>query len=258
MKEAIADAGLGEAEISNERTGLVAGSGGPTTGAHRAGGHHRQGEGAQAGRARSWCRAPCRAPSRPTSRPPTRSRASAIRSARPARPRRTASATPSNASSSARPTACSPAAARSSTGRCRCCSTPWAPCRPSTTTRPRRASRAYDKDRDGFVISGGGGMVVLEELERRPGARRQDLRRGHRLRRHLRRRRHGGAVRRRRGALHEARDRRLPGRGAAQRAGRLHQHPRHLDAGRRHHRARRHPRASSATTSCRPSARPSR
>ena len=30
---------------------------------------------------------------------------------------------------------------------------------------PERASRAYDADRDGFVISGGGGMVVLEELE---------------------------------------------------------------------------------------------
>ncbi|MGD1879574.1 MAG: beta-ketoacyl-ACP synthase I [Kiloniellaceae bacterium] len=30
---------------------------------------------------------------------------------------------------------------------------------------PTRASRAYDKDRDGFVISGGGGVVVLEELE---------------------------------------------------------------------------------------------
>src|SRR5207245_9152672 len=33
MKQAIADAGLSEAEISNERTGVVAGSGGPTTGA---------------------------------------------------------------------------------------------------------------------------------------------------------------------------------------------------------------------------------
>ena len=30
---------------------------------------------------------------------------------------------------------------------------------------PERASRAFDKDRDGFVISGGGGMLVLEELE---------------------------------------------------------------------------------------------
>jgi 3-oxoacyl-[acyl-carrier-protein] synthase-1 len=31
---------------------------------------------------------------------------------------------------------------------------------------PARASRAYDKDRDGFVIAGGAGVVVLEELER--------------------------------------------------------------------------------------------
>jgi 3-oxoacyl-[acyl-carrier-protein] synthase-1 len=38
---------------------------------------------------------------------------------------------------------------------------------------PERASRPYDADRDGFVISGGGGVVVLEELEhaRRRGAR---------------------------------------------------------------------------------------
>jgi 3-oxoacyl-[acyl-carrier-protein] synthase I len=31
--------------------------------------------------------------------------------------------------------------------------------------RPEVASRAYDKDRDGFVIAGGAGVVVLEELE---------------------------------------------------------------------------------------------
>ncbi len=31
---------------------------------------------------------------------------------------------------------------------------------------PARASRAFDADRDGFVISGGGGMVVLEDLGR--------------------------------------------------------------------------------------------
>jgi len=30
---------------------------------------------------------------------------------------------------------------------------------------PEKASRAYDTNRDGFVISGGGGCVVLEELE---------------------------------------------------------------------------------------------
>jgi 3-oxoacyl-[acyl-carrier-protein] synthase-1 len=31
---------------------------------------------------------------------------------------------------------------------------------------PARASRAYDKNRDGFVISGGAGVLVLEEYER--------------------------------------------------------------------------------------------
>ncbi len=31
--------------------------------------------------------------------------------------------------------------------------------------QPEAASRAYDRDRDGFIISGGGGTVVLEELE---------------------------------------------------------------------------------------------
>lgn len=31
--------------------------------------------------------------------------------------------------------------------------------------RPQIASRAYDRDRDGFVIAGGAGMVVLEELD---------------------------------------------------------------------------------------------
>ncbi|MCH9780600.1 MAG: beta-ketoacyl-ACP synthase I [Alphaproteobacteria bacterium] len=35
----------------------------------------------------------------------------------------------------------------------------------SYNDRPQEASRAFDKDRDGFIISGGGGMVVLEERE---------------------------------------------------------------------------------------------
>lgn len=30
---------------------------------------------------------------------------------------------------------------------------------------PQKASRAFDEDRDGFVISGGGGIVVLEDLD---------------------------------------------------------------------------------------------
>ena len=32
-------------------------------------------------------------------------------------------------------------------------------------SKPEKASRAYDKDRDGFVISGGAGVLVMEELE---------------------------------------------------------------------------------------------
>ena len=35
----------------------------------------------------------------------------------------------------------------------------------SYNDRPAVASRAYDKNRDGFVIAGGAGMLVLEELE---------------------------------------------------------------------------------------------
>jgi 3-oxoacyl-[acyl-carrier-protein] synthase-1 len=35
----------------------------------------------------------------------------------------------------------------------------------SRNDTPEKASRTYDADRDGFVISGGGGMVVVEELE---------------------------------------------------------------------------------------------
>ena len=69
---------------------------------------------------------------------------------------------------------------------------------------PAKASRAYDADRDGFVIAGGAGVAGAGGARARQGARRQDLRRGRRLRRDLRRLRHGGALGRGRGALHEA------------------------------------------------------
>ena len=70
---------------------------------------------------------------------------------------------------------------------------------------PQRASRPYDVDRNGFVIAGGAGVVVLEELDHRQGPRRPALRRDRRLWRQLRWLRHGRAVGRRRRALHAPR-----------------------------------------------------
>ena len=68
---------------------------------------------------------------------------------------------------------------------------------------PESASRAYDLNRDGFVISaGGGGILVLEELEHAKARGAKIYAETGGLWRHRRRRRHGGAVGRGRGALH--------------------------------------------------------
>ena len=59
---------------------------------------------------------------------------------------------------------------------------------PRYNDTPEKASRPYDANRDGFVISGGGGILVLEELEHAKARGAQDLCRTGRLRRHLGRR----------------------------------------------------------------------
>ena len=117
---------------------------------------------------------------------------------------------------------------------------------------PATASRAYDKNRDGFVIAGGAGVLVLEELEHAKA-------RGARI--------YGEIVGY--GATSDGYDMVAPsGEGAvrcmrqalADREGadRLHQPARHLDAGRRPQGDRGDPRGVRPARSARRSPRPSR
>ncbi|PHP27265.1 beta-ketoacyl-ACP synthase I [Limimaricola cinnabarinus] len=165
MRQAIADAGLEEAEISNERTGLIAGSGGPSTSnlfaAHQ----------------------------------------TVLKSGSPKRigplmvPRGMSSTVSANLSTAysikginySITSACSTslhcigaAAEQIVMGKqdvmfagggeeldwtLSCLFDAMGAMSSKFNDTPEKASRAFDRDRDGFVIAGGGGMVVLEDLE---------------------------------------------------------------------------------------------
>ena len=94
MDQAIRDAGSKPSEISNERTGIIMGSGGPSTRTIVEAADITREPRARSASAPSRCPRPCPRPPRRRSRPGSRSRASTIRSRRPARPRTIASATP--------------------------------------------------------------------------------------------------------------------------------------------------------------------
>ncbi|MGR3463385.1 beta-ketoacyl-ACP synthase I [Limimaricola sp.] len=165
MRQAIADAGLEQAEISNERTGLIAGSGGPSTSnlfaAHQ----------------------------------------TVLKTGSPKRigplmvPRGMSSTVSANLSTAyaikginySITSACSTslhcigaAAEQIAMGKqdvmfagggeeldwtLSCLFDAMGAMSSKFNDTPEKASRAFDRDRDGFVIAGGGGMVVLEDLE---------------------------------------------------------------------------------------------
>ena len=164
MKEAIADAGLTEADISNERTGVVAGSGGPTTGAI----------------VQSAIIAKEKGPKRVGPFMVPRAMSSTV-SANLATAYKIKGLSYSISSACATSTHCIGAASEQIqvgkqdvifAGGCE--ELDWTlsmlfdamgAMSSRFNNRPAVASRAYDADRDGFVIAGGAGIVVVEALE---------------------------------------------------------------------------------------------
>jgi 3-oxoacyl-[acyl-carrier-protein] synthase-1 len=164
MEQAIADAGLQEAEISNERTGLIVGSGGPST------------------------RVIVEAAATTKEKGPKRIGPFAVPKAMSSGPSAVLSTwfkirgiNYSISSACATSAHCIGAGAEQIqmgkqdivfAGGCE--ELDWTlsnlfdamgAMSSNFNDRPAVASRAYDKDRDGFVIAGGAGIVVLEEYE---------------------------------------------------------------------------------------------
>lgn len=166
MEQAIADSGLGEGEVSNEKTGLVAGSGGPSTSNFFTAFETVKKKGA---------------PKRMGPFMVTRCMSSTV-SACLATPFKIKGINYSITS------ACSTSAHCIGNGveqiqmgkqdivfagggeevdwTLSCLFDAMGAMSSKYNDTPTKAARAYDATRDGFVIGGGGGMVVLEELER--------------------------------------------------------------------------------------------
>ena len=164
MKEAIADAGLGDSDVSNDRTGLVAGSGGPTTGAivqaaitTKEKGPKRVG--------------PFQVP-RAMSSTVSANLATAYKIKGLSYSISSACSTSAHCIGNAVECIQLGKADRMFAGGGE--ELDWTlsvlfdamgAMSSKFNDSPERASRAYDRDRDGFVISGGGGIVVLEDLD---------------------------------------------------------------------------------------------
>ena len=164
MKEAIADAGLNDGDISNERTGLVAGSGGPTTGAIVQSAAIAKEKGPRK-------IGPFMVP-RAMSSTVSANLATAYRIKGLSYSISSACSTSAHCIGNAVECIQLGKADRMFAGGGE--ELDWTlsvlfdamgAMSSKYNDQPHRASRAYDRDRDGFVISGGGGMLVLEDLE---------------------------------------------------------------------------------------------
>ncbi len=164
MKEAIADAGLSQSEISNDRTGVVAGSGGPTTGALVQAAITAKEQGPKRVGPFQVPRAMCSTVSA--------NLATAYKIKGLSYSISSACSTSAHCIGNAVETIQLGKADRMFAGGGE--ELDWTlsvlfdamgAMSSKYNDTPQRASRAYDKDRDGFVIAGGGGIVVLEELE---------------------------------------------------------------------------------------------
>ena len=164
MKEAIADAGLCEADISNERTGVVAGSGGPTTGAIVQAALITKEKGPKKV-------GPFMVP-KAMSSTVSANLATAYKIKGLSYSISSACSTSAHCIGNAVECIQLGKADRMFAGGGE--ELDWTlsvlfdamgAMSSKYNDTPERASRAYDKDRDGFVISGGGGIVVLEDLE---------------------------------------------------------------------------------------------
>ena len=164
MKEAIADAGLSETDVSNERTGVIAGSGGPTTGAIVQAAITAREKGPKRVGPFQVPRAMCSTVSA--------NLATAYKIKGLSYSISSACSTSAHCIGNAVETIQLGKADRMFAGGGE--ELDWTlsvlfdamgAMSSKYNDTPTRASRAYDKDRDGFVIAGGGGIVVLEELE---------------------------------------------------------------------------------------------
>lgn len=164
MKEAIADAGLSDSEISNERTGVVAGSGGPTTGAIVQAALITKEKGPKKV-------GPFMVP-RAMSSTVSANLATAYRIKGLSYSISSACSTSAHCIGNAVETIQLGKADRMFAGGGE--ELDWTlsvlfdamgAMSSKYNDAPQRASRAYDRDRDGFVISGGGGILVLEDLD---------------------------------------------------------------------------------------------